>query len=148
MSAYKRLLVAIDLSAAADVVMKTAVELGRALQAQLHVIHVHKIHAGKLVEGGMADVGALVAQEVAELELQLERFAAQYAAAGITITLGVYSGEPYFEIIQAAGKAGADMIVMGTHGRTGIAHLVLGSVAENVLRHAQVPVVCIRCHRQ
>ena len=147
MSKYKRLLVAIDLAAGSDVVMKTAMELGRALQAELHVIHVHKIHAGNLLEGGMADAGVLAAQEIADLELQLERFAAQFAESGITITTDIYSGEPYLEIIQAVDKSGADMIVMGTHGRTGVAHLVLGSVAENVLRHARVPVISIRCHR-
>ena len=147
MSKYKRLLVAIDLAAGSDEVMKTAMELGRALQAELHVIHVHKIHAGNLLEGGMADAGVLAAQEIADLELQLERFAAQFAESGITITTDIYSGEPYLEIIQAVDKSGADMIVMGTHGRTGVAHLVLGSVAENVLRHARVPVISIRCHR-
>ena len=146
MSKYKRLLVAIDLAAGSDVVMKTAMELGRALLAELHVIHVHKIHAGNLLEGGMADAGVLAAQEIADLELQLERFAAQFAESGINITTDVYSGEPYLEINQAVDKSGADMIVMGTHGRTGVAHLVLGSVAENVLRHARVPVISIRCY--
>ena len=148
MSKYKRLLVAIDLAAGADVVMKTAIELGRALQAELHIVHVHKIHAGNLLEGGMADAGLLAAQEIADLELQLERFTAQFAESGINITTDVYSGEPYLEINQAVDKTGADMIVMGTHGRTGVAHLVLGSVAENVLRHARVPVISIRCRQQ
>lgn len=144
MSTYKRILVAVDLSAAADAVMKTAVELGRALQAELHVVHIHKIHAGNLVEGGMADAGVLASQEIADLELKLESFTAQYAAAGINITTNVYSGDPSLKINQVADQIGADMIVMGTHGRAGIAHLVLGSVAENVLRHARVPVVSIR----
>lgn len=147
MSRYKRLLVAVDLSGASDMVMKTAMELGRALQAELHIIHVHKIHAGNLMEGGMEDAEVLAAQEVAKLEIKLAEFATQYVDAGIAMTTAVYSGEPYLEIVQAADKAGADMIIMGTHGRTGVAYLVLGSVAENVLRHAKVPVMSIRCHR-
>ena len=146
MSTYKRLLVAVDLSAASDVVMKTAVKLGRALQAELHIIHIHKIRAGNLLEGGMADAGNLAAQEIADLELKLERFVAQFVEPGIIMTMNVYSGEPYLEINRAADKSGADMIIMGTHGRTGVAHLVLGSVAENVLRHARVPVISIKCH--
>jgi nucleotide-binding universal stress UspA family protein len=108
-------------------------------------MHVHKIHAGNLMEGGMADAETLAAQEVAKLEKKLEEFVTQYADSGITMTTAVYSGEPYLEIIRAADKTGADMIIMGTHGRTGVAYLVIGSVAENVLRHARVPVMSIRC---
>jgi len=147
MNTYKRLLVAVDLSEASDAVMKTAIELGRALRAELHVVHIHKIHAANLVEGGMADAGVLASQEIAELELKLERFTAQYATSGINITTNVYSGDPGLRINQAADQIDAGMIVMGTRGRTGIAHLVLGSVAENVLRHAGVPVVSIRFQR-
>lgn len=147
MSVYKRLLVAVDLSAASSVVMQAAVELARVLGGEVRVIHVHKVRAGNLVEGGMEDAGALAAQEVAKLEAQLEQFAANYVADGIAMTLAVYSGEPSFEIVQAAAESGAGMIVMGTHGRTGLSHLVLGSVAENVLRQARIPVVCIKYPR-
>ena len=146
MNKYKRILVAVDLSGASDVVMETALELGRALQSELHVIHVHKIHAGNLTEGGNLDAATPAFREVEKLEHKLDKYIAQYADAGIAMTTGVYSGEPYLEIIQAAEKTGANMIIMGTHGRTGVAYLVLGSVAENVLRHARVPVMSIRCH--
>ena|SRR3989304_5737398 len=145
MSKYKRILVAVDLSGASDVVMQTALELGRALQSELHVIHVHKIHSGNLAEAGMMDAEIPVSREIEKLEKKLEEFIAQYTDAGITITTGVYSGEPYLEIIHAADKTGANMIIMGTHGRKGVAYLVLGSVAENVLRYARVPVMSVRC---
>lgn len=147
MNTYKRILVAVDLSVAAEAVMKTAVELGRALQAELYLVHIHKIHAGKLVEGGMADTSELAAREVAELEAKLEKFASKFAAPGVIITTNVYSGDPGVALNEVADRIGAEMIVMGTHGRTGLAHLVLGSVAENVLRHARVPVVAVRFQR-
>ena len=146
MSNYKRILVAVDLSGASDVVMQVALEVGSALQSELHVIHVHKIHAGKLVEDGMMDAEILASREIEKLEKKLKEFIARYAGAGIIMTTGVYSGEPYLEIIQAADKIGANMIIMGTHGRKGVAYLVLGSVAEYVLRHARVPVMSVRCH--
>ena len=145
MSKYKHILVPVDLSVASDAIMQSAIELGRALQAELYIIHVHKIHASNLVEGGMEDAETLSGHEIAKLEKKLEEFIAPYADAGITMTTAVYCGEPYLEIFQAADKTGADMIIMGTHGRTGIAHLVIGSVAEKVLRHAKVPVMAIRC---
>ena len=145
MSKYKHILVPVDLSAASDAVMQSAIEMGQALQAALHIIHVHKIHAGNLVEGGMEDAGALTTQEIAKLKKTLDEFISKYAKEGITMTTAVYSGDPYVEILQAADTTSADMIIMGTHGRTGVAHLVIGSVAENVLRHARVPVMAIRC---
>ena len=59
MGTYKQILVAVDLSETVEAVMKTAVELGRALQANLLLVHIHKVHAGDFVEGGLADAVAL-----------------------------------------------------------------------------------------
>ncbi len=53
-------------------------------------------------------------------------------------------GGAFYEIIQAAGKESADLVVMGTHGRTGLDHLILGSTAENVVRKSPCPVLTIR----
>ena len=53
-------------------------------------------------------------------------------------------GVPYVEIVDAARDAGAELIVMGTTGKTGIQHLLLGSVAERVVRTAEVPVLSVR----
>lgn len=56
----------------------------------------------------------------------------------------VQEGEPWQSIIDTATKGDFDLIVMGTHGRTGVAHLALGSVAERVVRHSQCPVLTVR----
>lgn len=56
----------------------------------------------------------------------------------------IREGTPRHEILKVAAEVGADLIVMGTHGRTGLAHLLFGSVAEHVVRHAQVPVFTVR----
>jgi len=145
MNKYKRILVAVDLSGASDVVMETAIELGRALQSELHVIHVYKTHTGTMKEGAKVDTTNPDFREVEKLQNKLDKYIAQYADTGMAMTTSVYTGEPYLEILQAAQKTGANMIIMGTNGRTGVAYLVLGSVAENVLRHASVPVMSIRC---
>lgn len=60
------------------------------------------------------------------------------------ITRHVSHGRPAAEILRIAEKLGTDMIVMGTHGRSGLAHLLIGSVAEKVVRHAHCPVVCVK----
>jgi nucleotide-binding universal stress UspA family protein len=64
---------------------------------------------------------------------------------GVTIAVQVrWSGECAEEIVRAATDAHADLVVVGSHGRTGLAHALMGSVAEAVLRHAAVPVLIVR----
>ena len=60
----------------------------------------------------------------------------------------VVTGEPATSIIEAAGERAADLIVMATHGRTGLSHFFLGSVAERVVREASVPVMTLRSPSQ
>ncbi len=67
--------------------------------------------------------------------------------AGVTASTRVSEGHPSAEIIRAAAEWPADLIVMGTLGRSGIAHLLLGSVAERVIRHAPCPVMVVRAPR-
>ena len=66
------------------------------------------------------------------------------AATGVQATGEVLIGGPSHVIIEQATKVNADLIVMGTHGRTGITHLLIGSVAERVIRHAPCPVFVVR----
>ena len=56
----------------------------------------------------------------------------------------VVSGAPYSSVIAAIEEGGYDLVIMGTHGRTGVAHLVMGSVAEKVVRHCPCPVMTVR----
>ncbi|MEK7715145.1 MAG: universal stress protein, partial [candidate division NC10 bacterium] len=65
-------------------------------------------------------------------------------AAGIPVRWALEVGVPFEEIVKAAEKEGADMIVMGTHGRSGLNRLLLGSVAERVIRLAPCPVLTVR----
>ena len=76
------------------------------------------------------------------LRERLEQFVLEKAGEGSKTTAQVIEGVPYVEIMEAA--KGRDSIVMGTHGRTGLSHLWLGSVAERVVRGSEVPVLTIR----
>jgi nucleotide-binding universal stress UspA family protein len=62
----------------------------------------------------------------------------------VDVSCAIRSGRPDEEIVAAARDAGADLIAMSTHGRSGLGRLLFGSVAEQVLRHADVPVLMIR----
>jgi len=66
----------------------------------------------------------------------------------LTVSYQLLEGDAAKEIVKFAQQMGADLIVMGTHGRTGLMHLLMGSVAEEVVRHATCPVLTVRAKRQ
>jgi universal stress protein A len=81
---------------------------------------------------------------VAEAEKRVEEFAAKKGASVVPVEPRVTVGEAVWEICRRAEKEQADLIIMGSHGRTGLSHVVLGSVAERVVRHATCPVLVAR----
>jgi nucleotide-binding universal stress UspA family protein len=78
----------------------------------------------------------------AALEVRLRQTHAADLAAGVAYR--IEDGDPAAEILRVAREIGCDLIVMGTHGRTGLGRLLLGSVAERVLREAPCPVVTVK----
>lgn len=78
------------------------------------------------------------------LETTDDEAAARLRAAGLHVTWKVAAGDPAHEILQAASEVDADLIVMGTHGRTGLTRLLLGSVARNVILHTHASVLVMR----
>ncbi len=83
-----------------------------------------------------------IASQAAEAEL--ERIAAELRGDGTSVAVIVSGGDPADEILRAVAAQGADLIVMRTHGRSGVSRAVLGSVAEHVLSRSRVPVVLVR----
>jgi nucleotide-binding universal stress UspA family protein len=81
---------------------------------------------------------------IKDAEARVEEGVKAAAARGIGVAGRVLVGLPFQTIIEAARAADVDLIVMGTHGRTGFSHLLLGSVAERVVRHAPCPVLVVR----
>jgi nucleotide-binding universal stress UspA family protein len=75
-------------------------------------------------------------------EAYLEDLAARVGRKGVAVATRVVEGHPAERIVEAA--RGVDLVVMSTHGRTGLAHFLLGSTAERVVRHATVPVMVVR----
>lgn len=78
---------------------------------------------------------------------ELEAIAAPLAARGLsvrTLAIATESGDASTWILRVADETGADAIIVGTHGRKGLSHLLLGSIAEKVIRSARVPVVTVR----
>lgn len=141
MADFSRILAAVDFSSASALALDNAARLARRLGAELMVVHVHQVPAAAFADG-TGDGGDEAV--VRRLERELEVFAREHGGAGIAFECGVSQGEPAFEIVRAAEDLKADLIVVGTHGRGGLAHMVMGSVAEDVIRRAGVPVLVVR----
>lgn len=76
--------------------------------------------------------------------MQLRQFADRYNDKKISVAASIDEGKPFVEIIKAAKNYNADLIVMGTHGRTGLRQTLIGSVAEKVVRKAPCPVMTVK----
>jgi nucleotide-binding universal stress UspA family protein len=140
----KRLLCPTDFSVAAAPAERLAVTMAQALGAELVLLHVAS-------ESPLWRESVGTAQVRAVFEAQ-RKWAAETLAArcegpggqGLSARWVLKVGVPWEEIVRAATEEHADMIVMGTHGRTGLDRLLLGSVTERVVRAAPCPVLTVR----
>jgi nucleotide-binding universal stress UspA family protein len=147
MPAIRRILCPLDFSRFSRHALEQAVSLAREFGAEISALHVVP-HASILeaVPGrARAAIGAagLSAASRAALTAELREFTYEVEAGGVVIHAAVDDGDPVETIAREADAWPADVIVMGTHGRTGVGRLLLGSVAERVLRLAPCPVVTV-----
>jgi nucleotide-binding universal stress UspA family protein len=127
-----------DFSVPSDYAFRTACALARDYGARLVALHVVTIPTVVYGEGMvLPDVSNYHEEARAKLD-RLE------APANVRLERRAVEGEPVTEILRGAEAARADMIVMGTHGRTGLSRLLMGSVAEKVVRQAACPVLTVR----
>ena len=137
-------LVPIDFSTHAEQALDYAIGLARTLNARLTVLHVMQPVPMAGVDMGVA-LPATYLQEVEEaVQGSMEDALARVTAAALTGERVVLYGVPFQEIVEAAKARQVDLIVMGTHGRTGLLHVLLGSVAEKVIRLAPCSVLVAR----
>ena len=149
----RKILCATDLSPSSEPAVQAALELGSKLDALVYVLHVVEppYRAVPWFVPAPLDQTFLKTladrQEAAALE-ELSRSLAALVPAGGRAEPLVRTGTPVDAILAAAADTGCDLVVVGTHGRTGLAHLALGSVAERVVRSAAVPVLSVRARRK
>lgn len=143
------ILVPVDFSPHAQRAFGYATALARRLGARLTLVHVVEDPFTTGAWGAevyIPDVGELLQNLTAAAERQLTSLKDGAATQGVTVKTTVITGRPAQSIIEHAASEGCDLIVMGTHGRTGLSHVVMGSVAERVLRRAPCPVLTVRGH--
>jgi nucleotide-binding universal stress UspA family protein len=143
----KKILCPTDFSENSEHAMKYALALATLSQAQLELFHVVEPisypQSTKLFEPVLDEVEITMKMEAAfqkQLEDQVIALKEEYPK----ITGRLVTGNTFLEILQAARDDDVDMIVMGTHGRTGLAHVLIGSVAERVVREAPCPVLTVK----
>jgi len=139
----KRIVVGTDFSEGSDAAMGAAFSFAVAHKAVVDLVHV--VEPGVLF--APVSLGAMPLADGPELFEEIDRAlalrAGQAQAAGLVCQTNSLQGFPPGELVRHAKKTGADLIVVGTHGRTGITHAVLGSVAERVVQRASCPVLVI-----
>lgn len=144
---YKQILVPLDGSDLAEGAIPHAEELAKALGARvtlLSVIEPVEVYSQPGVVGPVVSVSMDMEDEVRNVTEYLDKIADKLRQGGTDVIRVVREGDAASQICEYAHLNRVDMIVMSTHGRSGIQRLVYGSVAEHVLHHAKVPVLLVR----
>lgn len=144
---YKIVMVTLDGSELAEKALAHGVEIAAKFEARLvlfAVVESYQVYPQPGVVGPVAGVPIGIDDEVAQVRNYLRGLAEEQARAGLEIVVTVNQGDPATEICDHSKAIGADLIVMSTHGRSGIQRWVYGSVADRVLRGADTPVLLVR----
>ena len=145
MPEFHNIVAAVDFSETSDHAVEQAVDLASRLGAKLHLVHVYQLPVYALPDGAVMAGAEFVNQLTDELQKQLDAQVERHKKSQIAIDAHLLRGVPHTEVVRFAKEdAKADLIVMGTHGRTGLEHLLLGSVAERVVRTSPIPVLTVR----
>ena len=137
-------LVPLDFSPYSTQALDYAMALAHTLHARLTLLHVMQSLAIGSGDMDMALPYAFMQELDVELTRRLESYLARVTAAGLNGEMALSYGSPYHEIVETAKARQVDLIIMGTHGRTGLRHVLLGSVAEKVVQLASCPVLVMR----
>ena len=150
MPTFNKILSATDFSEDSNIALGYAEEIARRFGAEMIVLHVDQPLPPVMASpemGPVMDVGAMtrIAEEQRLLaQKELDKIVTRLRDSGLKARSMLKVGSPFLEVIHTAQTEGVDLIVMGTHGRTGLAHVLMGSVAERVVQKAGCPVLTIR----
>jgi len=149
-----RILAPTDLSKYSGFALEWAAYLAQCMKAELVLLHVLTEEEGKIIEevigeGAVVQIPKGIRQNVVDdrrkkLKEQYEMVVPRDIKAILKVEQMTLIGVPFLEIVKVAKEKDVDLIVMGTHGRTGLAHVLIGSVAEKVVHHAHCGVLTIK----
>lgn len=134
---------AIDFSDSSDRALEHALGMAQRFGGKVVAVHAWQLPV-YAVPDGVAVFGPEVVAEITDgLQKQLSKTLEKFRRPGVTLEGKLVAGSPVESVLEAAKELDAEMVVIGTHGRTGVARLVIGSVAERLVRLATIPVVVV-----
>ncbi len=140
----QHILVPTDFSEYADNALNYAIELAQAIEARLTILHAFYLSALALEEVAPAVLDVTLEAMENHVQKQIQIALERIQRTGLKGESIIVDGTPVEAIIETAKNKGVDLIVIGTHGRTGLTHALIGSVAEKVVRLASCPVIVTR----
>jgi nucleotide-binding universal stress UspA family protein len=143
MSLPKRILVATDFSETSDSALDYAIDFAKAVGAKITVAHVYELPIYGFPNGAMVATAEVATQIMTAAQEAMKATGAARAGSGVELTPLVRQGNTSAEVRAIAEEVGADLIIIGTHGRSGLSHALLGSVAEKIVRTSTLPVLTI-----
>ncbi len=143
---FRKILLPVDGSEASLAVLGAAVKMGQCFDSEFLVLHVVPPWppSAAILPGMEAAVVEPVPPPASDLDPATAKAAERLHQAGLRVTRRTLSGDPAAEIVDLSFASGIDLVVMATHGRSGVARWMLGSVAERVLRSVGVPLLMVR----
>jgi len=141
---YKRAVVPLDGSAVAETILPFILEIAGPLDMEVVLLRVVQPLPPVVIEGSRHVMSEAVEARQMDAEEYLAAMAVELRDKGVRVETRVRRGAPTEEILAGAREIGADLIAMTTHGRSGLGRLLFGSVAEDVLRHSDIPVFLMR----
>lgn len=143
---WKRICCPIDFSDASRAAMEVAADLARRGGANLVLLHAYPIPGYTFPDGSVVASPRMMQELADQARKHLEewRLEAEKLVGAPRVRCETAIGEPAAEILSFARSSGADLLVLGTHGRTGLEHALMGSIAERVVRRAHCPVLTVR----
>ncbi len=140
-----RILAPTDFSELSKQVLKDALDLAQTFHAKLLLLHVAELPPYPIEGLVPSTLGANLLEDIErQATNELAAVLPEARSTKLDVARRVVIGLPYRKIVEVAEEAKVDLIIMATHGRTGLSHMVMGSVAERVVRTAPCPVLTIR----
>ncbi len=141
---WKRICCPIDFSDASRAAMEVASDLARRFDAELVLLHAYPIPGYTFPDGSIVASPRMMQELADQAEKHLADWQKEAAGLGAPrVSTAKAIGEPAGEIVGYAAEQGMDLLVLGTHGRTGLEHALMGSIAERVVRKARCPVLTV-----
>lgn len=144
MNVPNHILVPTDFSDTAGKALDLAIDIAEKLGARITVMHAYEIPFVSFPDGVLMASAELASRVLNGAQEALDKIVADRKSRGVSLTGLLKNDDPRSSVLTVAKEIGADLIVMGTHGRQGLAHVLLGSITEYVVRTSPVPVLTVR----